>query len=146
MAALNSQFLIIAVRVIFGFALAGAEVAKATPPTDACSLLTAAQLSAAPGATVDQGKNTPEPSNTPLNQLDAIGGNRASRGSGPTRVQFEILDPTDRTTPVERFNDPLLTPGMTNTHVSGVGDAAYYLAYGNRVDLSVKKGSSVSIS
>lgn len=106
---MNSQFLIVAILGIFGFALAGAEVANATPPTDACSLLTTTQLSAALDATVDQGKNTPEPSITPLNQHDCYCWQSGKSWIGAKRVQLKILDPTDQTTPVQAFQRPALT-------------------------------------
>jgi hypothetical protein len=79
----------------------------------------------------------------PLNKLDCYWWQQGKSWIGAKLVQLEILDPADQTTAVQHFNDSLLTPGMTKTSVSGVGDAAYYLAYANRIDLYVKKGSSV---
>src|ERR1700726_1946032 len=140
---MNSKFAIAVVLGIVAFGLGDSPVAYATSSVAACSLLTTAQVSAALGVTVDQGKNTQEPSIAPLNRLDCYWWQSGKSWIAAKRVQLELLDPADQITPVQHFNDPSLTPGMTKTPVSGVGDAAYYLAYANRIDLYVKKGSSV---
>jgi hypothetical protein len=119
-----------------------ASATYAAQPTDACALLTTAQVSAALDATVGQGTYTPGTSIPAQNKLDCYWWQTGHSWIEAKRVQLEILDPADD--PLGTFNQQWLVG--TKTTVSGVGDAAYYLVYANRIDLYVKKGGQCSLS
>lgn len=118
------------------FAVGGTPAAYAAPPKDACTLLTAAQVSAALGVSVEAGK-TVDKSICEWSQQGA-----ALRGK---TVLLTILEPIGNLTPVDRFNAakmPLPVKGITKTPVSGLGDDAVYGGNNFRVALTVKKGNS----
>jgi hypothetical protein len=103
--------------------------------TDPCSLLTAAQVSAALGVTVQTGK----PAGggmcywSPTGQLIA-----------PKRVMLQTVGKIGTLTPADRFNtmkSPV--PRITKTPVAGVGDDALYIDNGRSVEIAVKKGAAV---
>lgn len=131
----------VVLAAVFVFALGSSPAAFAEKPTDACSLLTTAQVSAALGVTVGPGKHTNDPSipapPPPLDKLDCYWWQQGKPWLGAKRVVLELVDPS------YNFDHPLLGPGGTKTPVSGVGDAAYYVVMKNLTDLWVKKGSSI---
>lgn len=127
------------VATMFGavlvFALGASPAAYAAPPKDACTLLTAAQVSAALGVSVETGK-TADKSICEWSQQGAALGKA---------VLLTILEPIGNLTPVDRFNAakmPLPVKGITKTPVSGLGDDAVYGGNKFRVALTVKKGNS----
>ena len=110
--------------------------AYSAPPTDACSLLTAAQVSAALGVSVEAGKAA-DKSVCEWSQQGAA----AFRGKA---VLLTIIEPIGNLTPVDRFNAAKTpVPGVVKTPVSGLGDDAVYGGNNFRVALTVKKGNSV---
>jgi len=105
------------------------RVAWAAPP-DPCSLLTAAQVSAALGATAGEGKAV-----TPKYCLwTAVG-----KDGGSQKVALTISD-------AQRFayaKMPVNSPSITKTPVSGVGDEAVYgTTAGQAASITVKKGDN----
>ena len=99
-------------------------VAYAAPP-DPCSLLTAAQVSAALGATAGEGKAV-----TPTYcQWTAPGKTVALTISDAQRFAYAKM--------------PVNSPSITKTPVSGVGDEAVYgTTAGQAASITVKKGDS----
>jgi hypothetical protein len=109
---------------------------KAAPPTDACSLLTQAQVSGALGISVAAGQHV-----FPNNPSTCGWG---QEGPGGKRVVVSIYTQLGRLTPVDRFNSAK-TPvqGITKTPVSGVGDDAVSVTTpGFGTGLIFKKGAS----
>jgi hypothetical protein len=90
---------------------------NAAPPSDACSLLTQAQVSGVLGIPVEAGQHL-IPSNTSICGW-------GKQGPGGKRVVVSIYTQMGSRTPVDRFN-AAKTPvkGITKTAVSGVGDDA----------------------
>jgi hypothetical protein len=119
-------------------ALGSARVAHAAPPTDACSLLTPAQVSEALGVAVSVLKAADQSYCQWSQNGKEIGGKGAF---------IFIVGPIGRLTPVERFNTiktPLPVKGITKTPVSGLGDDAVYGTAGAAPpELTVKKGNFV---
>lgn len=111
----------------FVFVLGVPRVSFAAPPTDACSLVTAAQVSAALGVPIGAGERI-VPSSP---KLCGFGGAGAAK-----RVVTAIITP-------EMFDHekhPL--QGIKEEQLSGVGDDAHYMTTpGFGTGLSVKKGS-----
>lgn len=99
-------------------------------PPEPCSLLTAAQVSAALGATAGEGT----PVATKLCQWSAPG-----KGGSSQKVALTISD-------AQRFamaKMPVSNPNITKTPVSGVGDEAVYgTTAGQAASITVKKGDS----
>ncbi|MHB8540918.1 MAG: hypothetical protein ACYDCD_08260 [Candidatus Acidiferrales bacterium] len=124
---------------IFIFALSALPPAYAAPPTDACSLLTTAQVSAVLGVRVGPGKQE--------GQLDCEWDQPGWTMVRGERVLLHVLGPVGNLTPAQRFNTikmPLPVRGITKTPLSGVGDDAVYLIRGTSPpELTVKKGDSV---
>lgn len=94
----------------------------ASPPTDACSLLTPAEVSAVLGVSVGAGEKI-VPNNTALCGWDVTGGERLDR----KRVVLSIYTQMGSLTPMQRFNNAM-TPvrGITKVPVTGVGDGALF--------------------
>ena len=130
---MNSKSYIVPVCAAFLTAvLCDAPRAYASTPTDACSLVTAAQVSAAMGFAVGSGKA--------LNPHDC---QFVEPGAGGKTVLVEILGPTGRLTPVDRFNTVKMPVGrVVKTPVSGLGDDAVYVETLG-VALYVRKGDFV---
>ena len=122
--------------------VAPTKAAPAMPPaspTDACSLLTQAQVSAALGVTVSAGQKLMP--NTPSICGWEVPG---ETGVKRKRVMVSIYTPIGHLTPADRFNNAK-TPvkGITKTPVSGVGDDAIYATTpGLGTGLIFKKGAS----
>ena len=106
----------------FLFAVFGSSVAHAAPPTDACSLLTSAEVSAALGVSVGAGEKI-VPNSTALCGWEVPGEKSMDR----KRVVLSIYTQMGSRTPVDRFN-AAKTPmkGITKEPVSGVGDDAIF--------------------
>ncbi len=101
--------------------------AVAAPSTsDACSLLTTAQIGPVIGVTVGTGVWLEPTIKTTCTWNTAGGGSVALVVQGPS--YFEA-------------GKQQVTPAIVVIPVSGIGDNAYYLAAGNNVGLIVKKGS-----
>lgn len=104
------------------------------PAGDACSLLTAAQVSSAIGATVSDGK--------PLTSRVCVW--RDASGKTSKKVTLTMLTPNQ----YQMGKTPLT--GTQKPAVSGVGDEAYYKYFDEPryekimlVDLDVKRGSTM---
>lgn len=120
---------------IFALALGTSRAAYAAPPTDACSLLTPAQVSAALGVAVGAGKQE--------GQLDCEWDQPGWTMVRGMRLLLHILGPVGSLTPAQRFNT-MPVRGITKTPLSGVGDDAVYVIRGSSApELTVKKGGSV---
>ncbi len=103
-------------------------------PSDACSLVTAAQVSTALGVTVAAGKAS-VPDECELSQPGV--------GAGGKGVLVEILGPMGSRTPVDRFNTAKMpVPRIVKTPASGLGDDAVYVETAGAA-LYVKKGDFV---
>jgi hypothetical protein len=113
--------------------LAGGVVqqAHAALPTDACSLLTEAQVSAALGISASPGHSVPSDSTVcdwPLTDL------AKALAKGTREVEVKILDSDTW---------DLITPAANGSpQVEGVGDYAVYLGPDDSVTLYVKKGNT----
>jgi hypothetical protein len=106
--------------------------AYAVPPSDACSLVTTAQVSTALGVTVGTGKGS-VPRECEWSQP----------GAGGKGVLVEILGPMGSMTPVNRFNTAKMpVPRIVKTPISGLGDDAVYVETSGAA-LYVKKGDFV---
>lgn len=111
----------------FVFVLGVPRVSFAAPPTDACSLVTAAQVSAALGVPIGAGERI-VPSSP---KLCGFGGAGAAK-----RVVTAIITPDM----FDHEKHPL--QGIKEEQLSGVGDDAHYMTTpGFGTGLSVKKGS-----
>lgn len=118
---------------IFIFSSGAERRASAAPPTDACSLLTPAQVSAVLG--VPAAGNALGPKGCIWVQTGV------KPGSPKARVDIVILI-------TQAYTQAYAVAKMPNsptsaTHVSGLGDDAYYLSMtsGQGMELRVKKGS-----
>lgn len=102
--------------------LATALVVHAAPPSDACSLLTSAQVSAVLGVSVGGGEKI-APSSTSVCGWEVPGEKKMDR----KRVVLSIYTQMGSRTPLQRFN-AAKTPvqGITKESVSGVGDEAIF--------------------
>jgi hypothetical protein len=134
---MNSK-LIMAFAALFCL-VAGSRPTYAAPPKDACSLLTAAQVSAALGVSVGAPQQADE-----FNCEWSEPGVNAVRAKG---VLLHIVGPVGNLTPAEVFNNikmPVPVKGITKTLLRGVGDDAVYGINGaSAPELTVKKGNSV---
>jgi len=102
-------------------------VAYAAPPSDACALVTPAQVSAVLGVPVGAGEHI-VPSNT---TLCGYGGAGAAK-----RVVMAIIKVTMFT------NEKTPMQGVTEEQATGIGDEAHYMTTpGFGTGLSVRKGS-----
>lgn len=130
---MNSK-LLITLAALITLAMGGAPAAYPAPPKDACSLLTAAQVSAALGVPVEADK-----------AVDKSFCTWSQQGAALKRktVMLTIIEPIGDLTPVDRFNAAKMPlPGVVKTPVSGLGDDAVYGGNNFRVALTVKKGNS----
>jgi hypothetical protein len=99
-----------------------ARVVQAAPPTDACSLLTSAKVSAVLGVSVGAGEKI-VPNSTTLCGWEVPGEKSLDR----KRVVLSIYAQMGSRTPVQRFNAAKTpVPGVTKEPVSGVGDDAIF--------------------
>jgi hypothetical protein len=109
--------------------LAAAVPTYAAPSaSDACSLLTQAQVTSALGASVGAGAWVAPTFKTTCTW-------RAAPGGGYVTLMMEGLD-AFQSGKVAYVKTIVITP------VSGIGDDAYYLAVGSNVGLIVKKGTA----
>ncbi|MHB8753738.1 MAG: hypothetical protein ACYC92_02090 [Candidatus Acidiferrales bacterium] len=124
-------------KAIFGaicmFVLCCAQAAYAEPPTDACSLLTAAQVSTA--------LEVPAASKSLGSKVCMWVQTGVKPGSPRRRVDLVMLI-------MQGYTQGYAFAKMPNaptsaTHVSGLGDDAYYLSMtsGRTMELRVKKGT-----
>jgi hypothetical protein len=105
------------------FALDGSPAACAGPPADACSLLTAAQVTAVLGVPVAAGEKI-MPGSAALCGW-TIPGQKSRKGK---RVVLSTYTPLRNRTLIERFNAAKAPiPGTTRQPVSGVGDEAMFV-------------------
>jgi hypothetical protein len=103
-------------------ALTGSGAAYAAPPTDACSLLTAAQVSAVLGVSVSAGEKL-VPGSAALCGWEVAGQHSMNR----KRVVLSIYTQMGSLTPIERFNNAKFPiRGIKKEPVSGVGDDAIF--------------------
>jgi hypothetical protein len=118
------------IAIIFIVGAATAPLANATPPDDACSLLTQAQVSVALSVSVGAGSyQTPTFKKTcTWNATSDV-----KKGAKYVTLVLEGLD---------AYQAGKLAPVKTIvvTSISGIGDDAYYLAVSSNVGLIVKKG------
>lgn len=108
--------------IVLIFAAGGLRAGFAAPRTDACSLLTPAQVSAVLGVAVGSGEKI-SPGSTALCGWEVPGQKSLNR----KRVVLSIYIQMGSMTPVQRFNNAK-TPikGVTKVPVSGVGDDAIF--------------------
>jgi len=130
------------------FILAGgsSRAAYAAPPTDACTVLTPARVSAILGASVSADKEPPSPfpGSHPTSHPTCWWSQPGVSIMTSKRAFLDIFGPIGRFSPVDRFNNGK-TPvhGVTKTPISGIGDDAYYITSGGLgTGLNVRKGSS----
>lgn len=119
------------------FALGSSRAAYAAPPTDACSLLTPAQVGAALGVNVGAGK--PLPGNSKLCHWGApVLMAKATTKKG---VMLTLKDPM-----AFAYAKMPVGHGITKVPVSGIGDDAVYgTTPGYPTVLTVKKGDVVFV-
>lgn len=122
------------VAVFFGFAIGSARTAYAAPSSDACSLLTAAQVSAVLGVPA---------AGRALGPKSCIWVQTGVKpGSPKRRVDLVILIMQGYTGGYAMATMP--NAPTSATHVGGLGDDAYYLSMKSgppTTELRVKKGS-----
>jgi hypothetical protein len=111
------------------------------PPTDACALLTQAQVSGVLGVSVGAGEHI-VPNSTYLCGWEVPGEKTMDR----KRVVLSIYTQIGRLTPVDRFNTakmPVAIKGVTKASVRGVGDDAVSVTTsGFGTGLIFRKGAS----
>jgi hypothetical protein len=109
------------------------------PPSDACTLLTQAQVSAVLGVSVGVGEHVVPTSSSICGWAQSGGGNHMDK-----RVVVSIYVPIGSLTPADRFNNakkPI--QGIVKTPVSGVGDDAVSVTTpGFGTGLIFRKGNS----
>jgi hypothetical protein len=119
------------IAAMFLVGAATAPSANATPPDDACALLTQAQVSAAISVSVGAGSYQ-----TPTYKATCTWNatNSATTGAKYVTLMLQGLDAfqAGKAAPVKSI---VVTP------ISDIGDDAYYLAVGQNVGLIVKKGN-----
>lgn len=105
------------------FAVGGPRLLYAAPPSDACSLLTQAQVSAVLGVPVGPGQKL-LPNSAALCGWEVPG----QKGMDRKRVVLSIYTQIGSLTPAQRFN-AAKTPikGITKEPTSGVGDDAVFV-------------------
>ena len=116
--------LTVMIAVFFGFAVASVRTTYGAPPTNACALLTTAQVSAVVGTSVSAG--------TPLFPTDK----KVCRWHG-TKIQVQLFLKN-----AEAFASAKMAfPGKVVVSASGIGDDAVYTSGGRTpAVLSVRKG------
>lgn len=118
------------------FALCSSRAAYAAPPTDACTLLTAAQVNAVLGVSVGQG-NPLVPGNSKVCRWDA------SDLVGKTKKGVMLTLQTPREFAYAKMP---IGNGITKVPVGGIGDDAVYgTTPGYATVLTVKKGDVVFV-
>jgi len=114
-------------EVIFMLALGASRATYAAPPTDACALLTSAQVSAVLGVSVGVGERIVPSSST----LCGYGGAGAAKRVVVAIITVNMF--TQEKTPLQ---------GIKEEAAAGVGDEAHYMTTpGFGTGLSVKKGN-----
>ena len=129
------QAKIVVASIFLGLAIGLASSANAAPPTDACALLTQAQVSAVLGVSVGAGQRL-APGQPALCGWGQMGGKR---------VVLNIYTQMGSISPVERYNLAKNSPvkGIVKTPVSGIGDDAVYMTTpGFGTGLFFRKGSA----
>jgi hypothetical protein len=126
--------------VIVGFALIlhpAIDARRAAAPTDACALLTPAQVSAVLGVTVGAGKPM-----TPTNSTFCDWTPSSDPSHSGKHVAVFIYTQLGTRTPADRFATAKTpVPGIEKTPVAGVGDDAIYTTTpGAGTTLVFKKG------
>lgn len=120
---------------VFAILLSSAATAAvAAADTDACTLVTQAQLSAALGVPMDAGKHT-----TPTYVKTCTW---VPTGGATKTVKFVTLNLESASGFEGGKSLALATKEVAVTPASGIGDDAYYAVYGGKVvNLIVKKGN-----
>jgi hypothetical protein len=120
-------------RVIAAFvAVAGlAPSANAAPPGNACSLLTAAQVSAALGMPVGAGTYV-----APTFKK-TCSWNATTEGGGTVTLNLQGLQQYESGKKLARYGN-----SVSATPIGGIGDEAYYFGTDKLVSLIVKKGNA----
>lgn len=113
--------------IFFLMAMSSMQVAQGAPPTDACALVTPAQVSAVLGVTVGAGEHI-VPSSTNL------------CGFGSPNAQKRVVTAIIKETMFMNEKTPL--KGIAEESASGIGDEAHYMTTpGFGTGLSVRKGN-----
>ena len=134
---LNARLVFMTISL--SFAVYPGAVIRAAAPTDACVLLTPAQVGAALGVTVGAGQRV-----TPTNALVCGWAQPTDTSHTGKRVVLSIYSQLGSRTPADRFATAK-TPiqGVEKTPVAGVGDDAFYATTpGLGTVLIFKKGES----
>jgi hypothetical protein len=108
-----------------------APSANAAPPGDACSLLTAAQVSAALGMSVGAGTYV-----APTFKK-TCSWNATTDGEGTLTLNLQGLEQYENGKKLASYGK-----SVTATPIGGVGDEAYYVGNDKLVGLIVKKGNA----
>jgi hypothetical protein len=117
------------------FAATAIPSVNAAPPSDACALLTEAQVNGVLGLPVGAGQHL-----TPNSPSACVWGRE---DPGSKKVTVSIYTQNGSRTPVDRFNTAKMpVQGIAKTPVSGVGDDAVYVTSLGTV-LIFRKGDSV---
>jgi hypothetical protein len=121
--------------------LAAAPSATAAPPTDACPLLTPAEISAVVGVSVGAGTHI-TPTYLKSCQWEPPGGATVQLGNVLLALESAASWQSAKAMLQAVANAPNNTKkgGITMTPVSGIGDDALYSSVGNYTKLIVKKG------
>jgi hypothetical protein len=115
----------LATHFLFAAALASCSTAFAQSSSDACSLLSAAQVSAAVGAQVGAGTWV-----TPAFKATCT-------WTAPGKI---VTVMTESTSTFQSGKTPI-SPAMQIVPATGIGDDAYYVVTGTMVSLITKKGT-----
>ena len=124
---------------VFTIVACSAPFARASPPDDACSLLTQARVSSVLGVSVGAGLPI-----SPTNPRTCGWSQPNDANHTGKRVLLDVFGPIGKLTPADRFlNGKTPVKGITKTPVSGIGDDAYFIMTpGLGTGLNVKKGNS----
>ena len=116
--------------------LAAAAAVLAAPahaaPSDACAVLTQAQVGAALGAPVEAGK--------PITPTDHKVCSWAGGKAGFVTLMLQTADQFDRAR--QQAQTTAIGRAIPVTQVSGLGDGAMFVGLGDNVSLVVKKGAA----
>lgn len=119
------------------------QVVKAAPPTDACSLLTKAQISSTVGASVSDGSHPPNFSKLCM-------WNGPSDGKGVRSIELSLQSADSYQAAKAMLQAVVNSPQnrsakspMSMTPASGIGDDALFSSVGSYTKLIVKKGDVV---
>ena len=119
---------VIAALIVSAVATGSADAAP--PPSDACSLLTTAQVSAALGVPVGSGTYI-----TPTFKKTCTW-TAATSGGGTVTLNLQSLDQYEGGRKLASYGK-----SVSSTSIAGVGDDAYYSGTDKLISLVVKKGS-----